>query len=145
MFTAIGYASFDRRNFPAHAVAGVYRVDERHLDALLVTTVKTDSGFSPTTMYRDYAISPTLFHWESQSTTREASATGQRYINHARSGDSILLFAREHKVTEFGGGAPYVFLGSAEYVRHEGERPMAITWRLGTAMPEGVFAWARSV
>lgn len=145
LLTAIGYASFERRNFPAHAVAGVYRVDDRHLDALLVTTVKTDSGFSPTTMYRDYAISPTLIHWESQSTTREASATGQRYINHARSGDSILLFAREHKVTEFGGGAPYVFLGSAEYVRHEGERPMAITWRLDTSMPEGVFAWARSI
>ncbi|WP_460468431.1 DUF3427 domain-containing protein [Calidifontibacter terrae] len=145
LLTAIGYSSFERRNFPKNAVAGVYRVDERRLDALLVTTVKTDSGFSPTTMYRDYAISPSRFHWESQSTTRAASSTGQRYISHAASDDTILLFAREHIVTEFGSGAPYVFLGTAKYLHHQGERPMAVTWQLDESMPEGVFEWARTV
>lgn len=32
-------------------------------------------------MYRVYAISPDLFHWESQSTTSVQSPTGQRYLN----------------------------------------------------------------
>ena len=30
---------------------------------------KTERDFSPTTMYRDYALSPELFHWESQNAT----------------------------------------------------------------------------
>ncbi len=30
------------------------------------TLDKSDGDFSPTTRYRDYAISPTLIHWESQ-------------------------------------------------------------------------------
>ena len=29
----------------------------------------------------------------------------------------------------------YVFLGPARYVSHQGERPMAITWRLAHPIP----------
>jgi hypothetical protein len=32
------------------------------------------------------------------------------------------------------------FLGPATYVRHEGERPMAITWRLRHALPGDLYA-----
>ena len=39
-------------------------------DAFLVTLQKSEADYSPTTMYRDYAISPELFHWESQSARR---------------------------------------------------------------------------
>ena len=90
-------------------------------------------------MYRDYAISPTLFHWETQSRTSVGSPTGQRYINHARQGSNILLFAREHKVYELG-TAPYLFLGTAQYVSHTGDRPIAITWKLHRPMPTDAFA-----
>ena len=31
---------------------------------------KSEKDYSPTTMYDDYPISPTLFHWQSQSFTR---------------------------------------------------------------------------
>ena len=51
--------------------------------------------FSPTTRYNDFAISPWEFHWESQSLTREASATGQRYIHHRERGSRVMLFVRE--------------------------------------------------
>ena len=86
-----------------------------------MTLQKSEADYSPTTMYRDYAISPTLFHWETQSRTSVASPTGQRYINHARQGSNILLFAREHKVYEFG-TAPYLFLGTAT-LREPHRRP----------------------
>ena len=46
-------------------------------------------------MYRDYAISRDLFHWESQSTTSATSPTRQRYIHHADLGSRICLFVRE--------------------------------------------------
>jgi sulfur-oxidizing protein SoxA len=38
------------------------------VDLLFVTLKKTDAGFSPSTMYKDYAMSPSRFHWESQNT-----------------------------------------------------------------------------
>ncbi len=31
--------------------------------------------------------------------------------------------------------APYLFLGPAYYVSHEGDRPMAVTWRLKFPIP----------
>ena len=89
-------------------------------------------------MYQDYAISPSLFHWETQSRTSVASPTAQRYMGHAQSGSNILLFAREHKVYELG-TAPYLLLGTGQYVSHTGDRPIAITWRLDRPMPTETF------
>ena len=86
-------------------------------------------------MYRDYPINPTLFHWESQSTTSEASSTGQRYLTGA---SRVLLFVREQQRNEFG-TSPYLFLGPGHYVAHQGSRPIAITWRLQHPMPMDVF------
>jgi hypothetical protein len=34
----------------------------------------------------------------------------------------------------------FYFLGPAQYVKHEGERPMAITWRLRHSLPGDLFA-----
>ena len=90
-------------------------------------------------MYRDYPISRSLLHWESQSTTSLRSATGQRYVN---SLSTVLLFARTHKEGDFG-VRPYLFLGPARLDETLGERPIAITWRLDYEMPVGFFNEAR--
>jgi hypothetical protein len=58
----------------------------RPTDLLFITLNKSEAPFSPSTRYNDYAISTQEFHWESQSLTREASATGQRYIHHRARG-----------------------------------------------------------
>ena len=65
-------------------------------DLLFITLRKSEALFSPSTRYRDLALGPALFHWESQSTTTTASPT-----------------------------EPFVCLGFATYKSHEGERPMA--------------------
>lgn len=85
-------------------------------------------------MYLDYAISDELFHWQSQSTTSVESPTGQRYLNHRKTGNTILLFVRENKSSN-GQSTPYCFLGSAEYVCHNGSRPINIEWKLKYKMP----------
>lgn len=110
-----------------------------------MTLHKSEADYSPTTMYHDYALSRELFHWESQSGTTLASPTGQRYLHHDEQGSHVLLFARPSKVTELGGGAPYLFLGEASYASHRGERPIAITWRLHTPMPVMDFEVAKVV
>ena len=88
-------------------------------------STRARGGFSPTTRYRDYAISRTLIHWESQSSTRADSPTGLRYRNHERDGRTILLFTRLRTDDR-----AFWFLGPATYRGHVGERPMAITWEL---------------
>src|SRR5699024_4075403 len=110
ILAALDYAGLTRR--PNSMREGVLKADAWESDAFLVTLHKSESDYSPTTMYSDYAISPTLFHWESQSTTSERSPTGQRYIGHRAAGRHILFFSREHKENEYG-TAPYLFLGTA--------------------------------
>jgi hypothetical protein len=114
---------------------GVHWVPEAKADLFAFTLDKTSGQFSPTTRYRDYAISPELIHWESQSATRANSETGQRYQDHVRLGSSVMLFARERADQR-----AFWFLGPATYVRSEGERPIAITWRLRHALPGDLYA-----
>ncbi|MDD6033404.1 MAG: DUF3427 domain-containing protein, partial [Oscillospiraceae bacterium] len=121
---------------PATVREGVKWLPDRQLDVLLVTLNKADKDYSPTTMYNDYSISESLFHWQSQSTTAEHSPTGQRYIHHVRRGSRVLLFVREFKDDRVSGGAgAYTFLGTVRYLRHEGSRPMNIIWRLDRPIP----------
>jgi hypothetical protein len=94
--------------------------------------------YSPATLYKDYAISPTLFHWESQSATSQASATGQRYIHHRERGSNVLLFVRQRRVQD-GLTMPYTFLGPLDYVSHQHERPIQFVWHLQRPMPADFF------
>lgn len=105
--------------------SGVLHAEALPADLLAFTLDKTGGGFSPTTRYRDYAISRDLVHWESQSVTRADSKTGRRYREHLAQRSHILLFARLNAHER-----AFHFLGPATYVRHESEQPMAITWRL---------------
>lgn len=136
ILAALDVASQQRT--PSTMREGVAWCESVQADAFFVTLKKSDRDYSPTTMYRDFALSPDLFHWESQSTTSAASPTGQRYINHRERGTHILLFVRAAKTGALG-TSPYVFLGPADYVSHEGDRPMAITWRLQRPMPTEVY------
>ena len=121
---------------PSTVREGVKWLPEHKLDVFFVTLNKSDKEYSPTTMYQDYSINEYLFHWQSQSTTSEQSPTAERYIHHKEMGTRVLLFVREFKKDRILGTAEaYTFLGTANYVRHEGERPMNITWRLDAPIP----------
>ncbi|MGN0076899.1 MAG: DUF3427 domain-containing protein [Parafannyhessea sp.] len=113
---------------------GVRWLPDKKCDVLINTLNKSEKDYSPSTMYEDYSISESLFHWQSQSTTSDASQTGQRYIHHREKGTKVLLFVREFK-TDMAGTAPFTFLGLVDYVSHEGSRPMNIIWHLERPMP----------
>lgn len=115
--------------------AGVFYVKDIPADLFLFTLDKTSGGFSPTTRYRDYALSRNLIHWESQSATRSNSGTGLRYQEHESRGSQVILFAR-HRSDE----RAFYCLGPATYISHESEMPMAITWRLHHPLPGDLFA-----
>ena len=114
---------------------GVQWLPHAKADLFAFTLDKTEGHFSPTTRYRDFAVSPTLIHWESQSVTRADSETGLRYQQHVNRGTSVILFARLRQSER-----AFWCLGPAEYVKHVGERPMAVTWRLHHPLPGDLFA-----
>lgn len=121
---------------PSTVREGVKWLQEKSSDVFFVTLNKADKDYSPTTMYNDYSINESLFHWQSQSTTAENSPTGQRYIHHKERGSKVLLFVREFKADRMTGGVEaYTYLGTASYVKHTGSRPMNITWQLDRPIP----------
>ena len=120
---------------PSTVREGVKWLPDKEIDVFFITLNKSDKDYSPTTMYQDYSINETLFHWQSQSTTNAEGKVGQRYINHRKNGSKVLLFVREFKNDVYGNTAPYTYLGTANYVSHNGSRPMNITWRLDSPIP----------
>ncbi|EYF08304.1 DUF3427 domain-containing protein [Chondromyces apiculatus] len=134
---AFGIGEGASRGTPAKVApwqTGVYWAKEARADLMAFTLDKTSGQFSPTTRYRDYAISRDLIHWESQSVVREDGETGQRYQHHRARGSAVLLFARLRSDDR-----AFWFLGPAQYVRHQGELPMAVTWRLDHPLPGDLF------
>lgn len=131
VFGALGISTFEHQR---DLREGVFHAESLRADLFFVTLNKTESDYSPTTMYEDYAISDDLFHLQSQSTTSSTSKTGQRYIHHAERFHSILLFVREDRSRD-GLTMPYSFLGPVDYVSHQGSRPMSIIWRLRHRLP----------
>ena len=138
---ALGDASFDRKPTSRE---GVKSIDSARTDCFFVTLDKSGDSFSSSTRYRDYPISRTEFHWESQSTTRLASPTGQRYIGRRDQNWTFLLFVRESPRLPDGRTATFLFLGPVEYVRHQNERPIQVTWRLRIPMPAEFFEAAKT-
>jgi superfamily II DNA or RNA helicase len=134
------FDAVDDRGAPRSHREGVLWHQPTATDLLFITLRKSEALFSPTTRYRDLALGPSLFHWESQSTTTAASPTGQRYVHHQARGSRVLLFVREQRRVDGRPGGvtePFRCLGFASYESHEGERPMAIRWRLEREIPVG--------
>ncbi|MDG2032217.1 MAG: DUF3427 domain-containing protein, partial [Phycisphaerales bacterium] len=136
ILAALGYWRMDHR---PDCREGVLHIEENQLDIFFITLNKSEDAYSPTTMYDDYVISDELFHWQTQSRTSTKSPTGKRYINHKELGYTPLLFVRDVKELPGGLALPYVYLGPAHYVSHEGSQPINMVWQLETAMPARLY------
>jgi superfamily II DNA or RNA helicase/HKD family nuclease len=141
ILAALGVARLGGQ-MPGSFAQGVLWDEQNQTDALLITLEKNEKDFSPTIRYKDYALSPSLFHWESQSTTADTSPTGLRYRQHKQRGSHVLMFMRRYKDTDIGKAQPWMLLGPATFVRHEGSKPMAITWQLHQELPADVWSYS---
>ena len=135
-------AAFDERDAKGRIRRlreGVFHSKRHRADLLFVTLEKSEDDYSPTTMYRDFALSRREFHWESQSSVHADTETGRRYVTHAAGDHAVLLFVRQRRTTRADITSPYTFLGPCRYMSHTGARPMAITWRLVYDIPSAFF------
>ncbi|MGX1113942.1 superfamily II DNA or RNA helicase [Pseudoalteromonas sp. MBR-15] len=132
ILAAFGAHTFDKKST---AREGVLEFKEQNLELLFVTLNKCEKTYSPTTLYHDYAISPTLFHWQTQNSARPEHGRGLSYIQHQQTGKTILLFVREQSKDENGRTMGFVNYGEVKYQSHSGSQPMNITWELVSTMP----------
>jgi hypothetical protein len=115
---------------------GAYYFERYACDVFFVTLDKNEEDYTPTTLYQDYPLSTTVFHWESQSTCHEGTPTGRRYLEILPSSERhALLFVRQRRHDERGTTMPYLLLGPVFYRKHTGGRPMQIEWQLAHPMP----------
>ncbi|MFD1739513.1 DUF3427 domain-containing protein [Bacillus salitolerans] len=131
VLAALGY--FNETSNPSFR-EGVKYFKDKNLDIFFTTLNKSEKDFSPSTLYDDYAINETLFHWQTQSKVSEESETAKRYIEHRQRKHQLALFVREYK-TEHGLTSPFVFLGCVDYVKHSGNKPVSFIWKLHEEMP----------
>ena len=113
---------------------GVKHFDRKNTDAFFINLNKSEKDFSPSTMYEDYAINEELFHWQTQSGVSAGGSLAQRYVNHKQLGNYISLFVREYKKT-LSHTSSYIYLGNADYVHHEGDKPVSFVWKLHEPIP----------
>jgi hypothetical protein len=114
---------------------GVAVNEALNIEVLFVTLDKSKGNYSSTTMYEDYAVNETVFHWQSQNSTKPNSAKGLSYINQEQIGKKILLFVRERNEDEYGLTMGYIYVGPVRFLSYTGSQPMSITWELTNPLP----------
>lgn len=109
--------------------SGIYEAKDANAELFAFTLDKTSGSFSPHHPLPRLRPQPHP-HPLGEPVDQPDSSTGLRYRNHERDGRSIMLFTRlrAHDWALW-------FLGPARYLRHEGEKPMAITWELPHPLP----------
>lgn len=130
-------AGFGASTFSKKSTAreGVVVIKECNLELLFVTLDKCEKNYSPTTLYHDFAISQTKFHWQTQNSARPDAGRGLSYIQQKEQGRIVLLFVREKNADENRRTMGFVNFGEVEYISHTGSQPMNITWKLKDPMP----------
>jgi superfamily II DNA or RNA helicase len=132
ILAAFGFHTFNKKSEIREGVA--YSKD-KNTELLFITLNKSEKDFSPTTLYEDFAISETLFHWQTQNSVSPEKGKGLTYINHRKDKTRILLFVREKNEDEYGNVMASVFLGEGSLYEHYGSKPMSIKWELDEPMP----------
>ncbi len=132
IIAAFGFSTFERK-YPSRE--GVAYNEELNTELLFINLIKSEENFSPTTMYDDYAVTETQFHWQTQNSARADRGKGLSYITHKEDGKRIMLFVREKPTDEFGNTMGYVFLGEGSLMDYYGSQPMSINWKLHEPMP----------
>ncbi len=139
IFVAFELSTFEKKSSNREGVADI---KDKNVELLFVTLQKSEKDYSPTTMYNDFAKSESVFHWQTQNSGRPDRGRGKSYVEHEKLKKRILLFVREQNDDEYGFTMSYVFLGDAQYINHEGSKPMSIDWKLEEPMP--AYLWRDS-
>ncbi|MCX5762250.1 MAG: DUF3427 domain-containing protein [Gemmatimonadetes bacterium] len=130
--TAFGHMTATRRPLLRE---GVLAFKDQKLELFFVTLDKS-SGYHERIAYHDYAVSPRLFHWQTQNSAGPDTTTGKRYVESLSNGWRFQLFVRTDKSAAYRACGPVRISGQDDIT---GDRPMNITWHLEVPLPTHLF------
>jgi superfamily II DNA or RNA helicase len=136
ILAAFNISTFDKKSNNREGVA-----ENKNLktELLFIDLIKSETDFSPSNLYKDFAISENIFHWQTQNSARPDKGKGLTYINQQDSQKNILLFVREKNTDEFKNTMAFVFIGNAKFLEYSGSKPMSIKWQLHDPMPHYIW------
>ena len=129
ILTAVEWLNESRRQ--PHQ-SGKVAIEDAKIELLFVTLDKAE-GYHDRIAYHDYAISPEIFHWQTQNSAGPDTPAGRRYIESSGNGWRFFLFVRERKESS------YAAIGPATQCSVEGDRPMSVHWKLEVPLPMDLF------
>ena len=132
ILAAFGLSTFEKKS-PNREGSAINK--KLNTELIFINLIKSEEDFSPTTMYDDYAINETLFHWQSQNSAGPETEKGKAYINQNENDRKILMFIREKKRDQFKNTMGYVFVGKGNLKEYYGSKPMNIKWKLHEPLP----------
>jgi hypothetical protein len=142
VFAAMGISAIDK---PKEHREGVYFVPKSRTQLMFVTLNKDESKFASNIQYKDHAVAADLFHWESPNNWRQNTSAMLRCVGRGPDASQHrLLLVRERS----SGGIEGTFrcFGQVDlYGDLDGDRPVALTWRLRQPLPELIFESTRLI
>lgn len=142
VMAALGIGTIDK---PLVHQTGTLFDPTARVQLLFVTLNKDAKKFSSTTQYKDHALSSDLFHWESPNSWRQDSPAMLKCVGQGPDGSiHRLLFVRESSQGPIDG--TFRCFGQVDLAGSlEGDRPVALTWKLRQPLPEVIFESASLV
>jgi hypothetical protein len=136
VFAALGVSTAAK---PKEHREGVYFVSDSKTQLMFVTLHKDEARFTSSVQYKDHALSADLFRWETPNNWRQQSPSTQRCAGLGPDASRHrLLFVRERSSGPIEGA--FRCFGQVDLTGDlEGDRPVALTWRLHQPLPEIVF------
>ncbi|AWH75083.1 DUF3427 domain-containing protein [Dokdonia sp. Dokd-P16] len=139
ILAGFGSSTFEKKSSNREGTAENKKLNT---EILFINLIKSEENFSPTTMYDDYAVTESLFHWQTQNSARPDIGKGLSYIQHQKNEKIILLFLREQAKDEYENTIGYVFIGRGKLKDYSGSKPMNINWELEEPLPK--YIWNES-
>ena len=107
-------------------------------DFFLYVDLHKDEDIKESINYKDEFISRDIFQWQTPNNTSQDSERGKNIIHNKERNINLHIFIRKYKKID-GKVQPYVYIGKADTIEFEGEKPITVKMKLQNRVPERLY------
>lgn len=97
-----------------------------------------DADIKESINYKDEFKSQDIFQWQTPNNTSQDSDRGKNIIYNKDRNINLHIFVRKYREID-GKVQPYIYIGKADTIDFEGEKPITVLFKLQNKMPEGLY------
>lgn len=107
-------------------------------DWYMFVGMEKEDDIKESSRHENEFIERDVFVWQSRNTTTIESEAGQKLINNIKEKISMHLFVRKYREID-GAIEPYIYMGMADTIYHEGEKPITVHLKLRNMPPMKIY------